>query len=209
MRQGRIKMSLSADERQIINTAISGAEQRTAGEIVCVLAGASGDYLFYPIAWAALAALISPWVMMILTHASVERIFLIQLVVFGVVFLFCSAPGIRAALVPRRVQRAAAHKAAMEQFMLHGLARKQNRAGILIFVSMTEHYARIVADDGIAAKVTQEVWQEAIDTLLSHLREGRITEGFVDAIDQCASVLATHFPPGEQNDELPDKIFVI
>jgi putative membrane protein len=74
---------------------------------------------------------------------------------------------------------------------------------------MTEHYARIVADDGIAAKVTKEVWQEAIDTLLSHLREGRISEGFVAAIDQCASVLAAHFPPGEQNDELPDKIFVI
>jgi putative membrane protein len=202
-------MSLSAEERQKVGAAISQAEQRTSGEIVCVLAQTSSDYLFYPIAWAALAALISPWAMIILTHASVERIFLIQLLVFGAVFLLFSAPRIRAAVVPRHVQRAAAHKTAMEQFMIHGLSAKQNRAGILIFVSMTEHYARIVADDGIAAKVTKEVWQEAIDTLLSHLREGRISDGFVAAIDQCASVLAAHFPPGEQNDELPDKIFVI
>ena len=43
---------------------------------------------------------------------------------------------------------------------------------MLIFVSLAEHYARIVADDGIASKVHQSVWQDAIDALLERASAG-------------------------------------
>jgi putative membrane protein len=108
------------------------------------------------------------------------------------------------------MRRAEAHRAAMAQFMIRGMARKQNRAGVLIFVSLTEHYARIVADDGIASKVHQTVWQDAIDALLDHMRGGRIVEGFVIAVEKCGKVLAEHFPPGsDDKDQLPDRIYLI
>jgi putative membrane protein len=98
----------------------------------------------------------------------------------------------------------------MDQFMIRGMARKQNRAGILIFVSLAEHYARIVADDGIASKVRQSVWQEAIDALLERASAGEIVEGFVIAVEICGKVLAEHFPPAtDDKDELPDRIYLI
>jgi putative membrane protein len=98
----------------------------------------------------------------------------------------------------------------MEQFMIRGMARKKNRAGILIFVSLAEHYARIVADDGIASKVDEQVWQEAIQSLLSRMSEGEIAEGFVIAVEKCGRVLAEHFPPAtEEEDQLPDRIYLI
>lgn len=94
--------------------------------------------------------------------------------------------------------------------MIRGMARKKNRAGVLIFVSLAEHYARIVADDGIASKVAQTVWQDAVDALLECAAYGEIGEGFIIAVDKCGKVLAEHFPPepGDE-DQLPDRIYLI
>jgi putative membrane protein len=103
-----------------------------------------------------------------------------------------------------------AHRLAMQQFMIRGVARTKERSGVLIFVSLAERYARIIADDGIAARVSQSDWQAAIDSLIAHMREGRVPEGFVAAIGLCGKELATHFPrTGPPRDELPDRIYVI
>lgn len=93
--------------------------------------------------------------------------------------------------------------------MIRGMAKKQNRAGVLIFVSVAEHYVRIVADDGIASKVDKSVWQGAVAALLQHIRGDDLAAGFISAVEQCGAVLAEHFPPSGVKDELPDKIYVI
>ncbi|MGH6834195.1 MAG: TPM domain-containing protein [Methylocella sp.] len=201
---------LSVDDQRRVSAAIKAAEATTAGEIVCVLARASSDYKSYAIAWSALLALIAPWFLIALTNLSVHEIFLAQIVIFVALFFILSESALGRFLVPRRARRVEAHRAAMEQFMIRGMARKQNRAGVLIFVSLTEHYARIVADYGIASKVHQTVWQDAIDALLDHMRGGRIAEGFVIAVEKCGKVLAEHFPPGtDDRDQLPDRIYLI
>ncbi|MGH6794123.1 MAG: TPM domain-containing protein [Methylocella sp.] len=201
---------LSVEEQRRVSAAIKAAEATTAGEIVCVLARASSDYKSYATAWSALLALIAPWFLIALTNLSVHEIFLAQIVLFVALFLILSESPLARFLVPRRVRRAEAHRAAMEQFMIRGMARKQNRAGVLIFVSLNEHYARIIADDGIASKVHQTVWQDAVDALLDHFRGGRIAEGFVIAVEKCGKVLAEHFPAGtDDKGQLPDRIYVI
>jgi putative membrane protein len=204
------KARLSQDDQRRISDAIRAAEANTSGEIVCVLARASSNYMTYATAWSALIALIAPWILLALTNLSVREIFLAQIVIFVALFLSLSESSVGRALVPHRARRAEAHRAAMEQFMVRGMARKANRAGILIFVSLAERYARIVADDGIAAKVDQSVWQEAIDALLVRVSEGEIAEGFIVAIEKCGRVLAGHFPPGSAGeDQLPDRIYLI
>jgi putative membrane protein len=202
-------MIIWTEDRRRISAAIKAAETKTAGEIVCVVARSSSDYLAYPTAWAALAAFVAPWALVMTTHLAVHRILLIQLLVFVAVFLILWLSPMRMLLVPRRIARAKAHRAAMEQFMIRGMSRKQNRAGVLIFVSLAEHYARIVADVGIASKVDKRVWQSAVDSLIANIRDGRIADGFIAAVEQCGAVLATHFPAGGQTDELPDRIYVI
>jgi putative membrane protein len=81
--------------------------------------------------------------------------------------------------------------------------------GILIFVSIAEHYARVIADEGIAQKVSNAEWQAAIDVLIGHIRDGRVTAGFVAAIQRCGDVLAAHAPPDGSADELPDRLYVL
>jgi putative membrane protein len=200
----------SAEDQCRIGDAIKAAEATTAGEIVCVLARASSDYMSYATAWSALIALIAPWFLIALTNLSVHEIFLTQIVIFVVLFLILSESPLSRVLIPRRVRRAHAHRAAMEQFMIRGMARKRNRAGVLIFVSLAERYARIVADDGIASKVHQSVWQDAIDALLERAGAGEVVEGLVIAVEKCGKVLAEHFPPErDDKDELPDRIYLI
>ena len=59
-------------------------------------------------------------------------------------------------------------------------------------------------------RVPQSQWQDAVDTLVGHMREGRIADGFVAAIERCGAVLAGHFPAvaGSRN-ELPDRIHLV
>jgi putative membrane protein len=197
-------------DRQRIADAIHAVEARTSSEIVCVLAQSSSKATVLPALIAAVIALALPWLLVAFTAMTVERILLLQVVAFFVLLLLLSLPRVRSALVPPRTRRAMAHHAAMEQFVLRGVARKKDRSGILIFVSLAERYARILADEGIAAKVPQAHWQGAIDALVGHMRDGRIADGFVSAINLCGEELARHFPrSGASRDELPDRVYVI
>ena len=203
-------MNVSEQDRARISTAIRAAEKKTSGEIVCVLAQSSSDVTALPILVAAVVALALPWLLVALTAMSVHRILVLQVLVFVALALVLCVPQVRVALVPRRARRAVAHRAAMEQFTIRGIARKKDRTGILIFVSLAEHYARIIADVGIAGRVPQSEWQDAIDALVTHMKYGRIADGFIMAIDVCGRVLATHFPRTETSrDELPDRIYLI
>lgn len=203
-------MSLSEQDRDRIAQAIRDAEARTSGEIVCVLARMSADATALPVFLAAVAALALPWLLIAVTALPVQRILVLQIALFVLLMLVLCIPRVRVALMPRRARRAVAHRVAMEQFVIRGIARKKDRSGILIFVSLAEHYVRIIADDGIAAKVPQGEWQSAVDALVAHLREGRAGDGFLAAIEACGAKLAEHFPrQAGSRDELPDRIYLI
>ncbi len=202
-------MQLTAQDVERIAQTIRRAEETTSGEIVCVLARRSSDYAYVPPLWGAFAALASPWPMLLFTDLSTREIFSAQIVIFIVATLFVSWGPVRFFLTPRTVKRARAAREAIEQFFSRGVAATKGRTGVLIFVSCAERYARIVADDAIAAKIANEEWLNALDALLADLRQERVADGFVAAIEECARLLAKHAPPGASGDELPDKIYVI
>ena len=202
-------MEFTKAQHEAVAAAIREAEQKSSGQIVCVLARASSAYAHVPLLWASALALITPWPLIDFTPWSVQRIFLAQLVVFLVAAIVFSWLRLRLLLVPRAVQRSRAHHAAIEQFVVRRVAHTKNRCGILIFVSLAEHYARIIADEGIAQKVPNAEWQTAVDALVAHMRGGDIAAGFAAAIERCSAVLAAHAPPDGSPNELPDRLYVI
>ena len=202
-------MGLTKEDYDRVAAAIHAAEQRTSGQIVCVLAHASSAYAHIPILWATLATLLTPWPLIYFTQWSVQRIFVAQLVAFLITALIFSWAPLRILLVPRAAQRARAHRAALEQFVLRGISHTRNRCGVLIFVSLAEHYARIIADEGVAQKVHASEWQAAIDALTKHMHDGHIAAGFIAAIERCGAVLAQHAPPDGSQNELPDRLYVL
>jgi len=203
-------MTISAQDQERISLAIRSAEAKTSGEIVCVLAQSSSDATALPVFLAAMAALALPWLLVGFTVMTVQRILSLQIVLFFASMAVLCLPQVRVALMPRKTRRAAAYRVAMEQFASRGIARKAERSGILIFVLLAERYARIIADEGIAARVPQSEWQTTVDALVAHMRDGRIADGFVTAIEICGNNLARHFPrTATSRDDLADRIYLI
>jgi putative membrane protein len=202
-------MELTREDHQAISAAIHEAEQHTSGQIICVLAHASSDYVHIAILWASALALFAPWPLMVFTQWSVQWIYGAQIAVFIVAGIVFAWMPLRLLLVPRPALRAQAHRAALEQFVVRRIAHTKNRCGVLIFVSLAEHYARIIADEGIAQKVPAAEWQAAIDAMTAHMRDGRIGQGFVAAIERCGAVLAAHAPPDGSPNALPDRLYLM
>ncbi|TGW05094.1 SDR family NAD(P)-dependent oxidoreductase, partial [Mesorhizobium sp. M2D.F.Ca.ET.145.01.1.1] len=79
-----------------------------------------------------------------------------------VLALLWTLPGLRIHMVPRRLRYQAAHANAVKQFLARNVHRTTARTGVLIFVSIAERYAEVVADSGIDAKVGQQVWDGVV-----------------------------------------------
>jgi putative membrane protein len=201
---------ISQNDKDRITEAIRRAEAGTSGEIFCVVAHRASEYRLVPVAWAAAIALAVPWPLIHFTLWPASVIYFLQLAAFIAIAIALSQPSIRFRIVPRRAKHDRAHALAMRQFFAQGLHQTENRTGVLIFASLAERYAEIIADAGINAKVAPDVWDNAVAALIDGMRRDQPGDGFVAAIEQCGAVLALHFPPGALNrDELPNKLVEI
>lgn len=204
---------IGADDHARIAEAIRKAEAETSGEIYAVLARSSDDYFFAAGFVATCGILIASVFAAFLAH---WYWFDIRLPIFGLAVLaaFVSAmvllwfvPSIRMLLVPRRIRYKRAHLNALQQFLARNVHITEQRTGILLFVSMAEHYAEVIADAGINARVEQEEWNAIVSTLIHHASRAAVGEGFVEAIGQAGKLLSHHFLAGDDDvNELDDHL---
>ena len=201
---------VDADGQRRVADAITAAEEKTSGEIVAVVAADSSAYLHVPFMWAALIALAMPWPFIHFTWMTVHTIWLLQLVTFAVLLAVFMYRPIRFALVPVSTRRQRAHRRAVEQFLTQNLHTTEGRTGVLVFVSVAERYAEILADSGIHAKVPEKEWKSIVDALTAAIGEGRAADGFVAAVGAIGARLAQHFPPGATaGSHLPNHLIVL
>jgi putative membrane protein len=199
---------LSDDDRGRIAVAVRKAEQRTAGEFVTVIARRADTYLVVPLLIAAAVALLLPG---LLWFAGVLRdfaaLYALQLGTFIVLALLLSWQRIAVALAPDRIKAERVARRAREQFLLRGLHRTHARAGVLLFVAVAEHRVELIADEGIHSRVPAGTWDEVVAGFTRAVRERRIADGFVVAIDTVADRLTAHFPrAADDTNELPDRL---
>jgi len=201
---------ITAEDQIRLAEAIRDAESRTAGEIVVVVAQEASHYRSIPILWALLMALAIPWPLIALTALGPTRIFQVQLLVALAMSVFLSLPKRRFSLVPRFIKHARAREAAAREFLRRGLTRTRDKTGVLIYVAMGEHYAEILADAGIADRVDADLWRDIIRDLTGAIKEGRIADGLMGAVERSGAILAEHAPPrpGDE-DELPNKVILL
>lgn len=222
-----------ADHRRIAD-AVAAAEKTTAGEIYCVLAPSVSDYRETPIAWATGAALALPALALLLGfeprmlvalfggwtagHGPVgQTIFnalaiyaASQAAVFVLAALIVSIPPVRRALTPGSLKAERVHRAAMQQFLGHGLHVTRERTGVLLFASLAEHRAEVIADEGIYTVADPKVWEEVVALLLAGLKRRDIAGAFEAAVKRSGEILAEHVPPRADNpNELPDRLVVL
>lgn len=216
--------------RALIGETVSAAEANTSGEIVTVLAETSDGYTDVALLWAAGAAFtamsvfaavpqpfLDAWDMLTASWGHVwsagelaSMVIALGLVTFLAVMLIQQWPPLKYALIPAPTKTIRVHNQAVRQFKVGARGRTAARTGVLIYLSMREHRAEIVADESIAAKVSAEVWGEAMGDMLVHIRKGAIAEGLAAGIRDVGFVLAEHFPRGSEDDnELPDALIEV
>ncbi|MFM7402562.1 MAG: TPM domain-containing protein [Erythrobacter sp.] len=216
--------------RKLVSDAVTAAESATSGEIVTVLTEASDGYTDVALMWAAgsaftimsiFAAFPSPfldawdasfagWGHEWTTGELASTVIGLGLIMFLVVVLLQLWLPLKYALIPGPTKTIRVHNQAVRQFKVGAQARTTGRTGVLIYLSMREHRAEIVADESIAAKVPAEVWGEAMGDMLAHIRKGAVAEGLAVGISDVGHVLAEHFPRGSDDaNELPDRLIEV
>ena len=78
---------------------------------------------------------------------------------------------------------------------------------MLLYLSLAEHRAEIVADQAIHSKVEPDVWGDAMASLVEQVKAGRPGQGMAAAVERIGAVLAEHLPPTHDNpNEIPDRL---
>jgi putative membrane protein len=228
--------TLKPADLEAIEAAVREAETRTTGEIYCVVTPESSHYAETPIAWAAAVALLAPALLLLggvhvslpdffsawsteqvseAIEMSVRRALIGTIVLQGLLFvitaLIVEIPAVRRAMTPGRLKRHRVRRRAAEQFLAKNLHLTRERTGVLIFVSLGERMAELIADEGIAGHVDTHVWDKAMAALTEGLKRGEPAAGFAAAVGLCGDVLAQAFParPGDNPNELPDAVVML
>ena len=221
---------LSDAERERITAAVAGAEQRSAGEIVTILTRRSDGYTDIALIWAAIAAFLA---LLLLAYAPdfwlglIDRITgawanersprelfalagIAAMVMFvGMLVLQLWRP-LKFALVPGPIRSARVRGRAVAAFKIGAERRTHGRTGILIYLSLDERRAEIVADEAIAGQVSPEVWGDAMAAMLAEIRQGRVADGLIAAIERVGVVLAEYVPRADNDvNELPDRLIEV
>jgi uncharacterized membrane protein len=79
--------------------------------------------------------------------------------------------------------------------------------GVLIYLLLAENAIEIVADRGLASRVSAGEWQAIVQRMGSAFRERRFEDGLTQALEEVSALLVAHFPreAGQANpNELPD-----
>lgn len=226
---GKINHVSEADHA-IVTAAVAAAEAQTSGEIVTVIAAQSDDYDDVALLWASAAAFVAMSAVALFPdffrgiydmltggwgHELTANQWLGTVIAFGAakwigVWLILLWRPLRLWLTPRAILAQRVRARAVKLFRVGAESKTIGRTGVLLFVSLAEHRADIVADETIAAKVSPEVWGDAMAALIGHVRSGRPGEGMAAAVTQMGVVLAEHFPKGDDNpNELPDRLIEI
>ena len=221
---------VSAADHDVVTVAVAAAEAHTSGEIVTVVAAQSNDYDDVALVWASVVAFIAMSLIALFPefyrglydrltggwgHELTANQWLGTVIAIGVLkwigmWLILLWRPLRLALTPRAIKAQRVRARAVDLFKVGTEAKTLGRTGVLLYLSLKEHRADIVADEAIAAKVSPDVWGDAMAALIERVRAGQPGQGMAAAVTQMGVVLAQHFPRGSENpNELPDRLIEI
>jgi putative membrane protein len=219
--------SMSPADHIRVSEAVHAAESGTSGEIVTILADHSDRYLDVALWWSvaamilALAALAgfpqvydllmaklsNGWVGDVSGSEHFELALATAILAFGAIRLLMQWVKLRLALTPGSVKSRRVRRRAIRYFKVGAERRTAGRTGILIYLSLVERRAEIVADEAIHSIVPDEKWGEAMAAMLAEVRAGRVADGMMAAVRDVGAILGANFPRADGDvNELPDRL---
>ncbi len=202
---------LNSAERRQIEARIADAEKRTSGEIVVKVVSSSYHYPLAAMLGSSLLALLLGITVSYFTHHESMWFFLS---IFSIAFivlheLLKRVHAFKRPFVTKSDMNEEVEEAAIHSFYRRNINNTIDHTGILIYISLFEHHVRVVADKGINAKVSRDVWQELVTLIIAGIKNKTQANALAAAVDRCADILATHFPlkAGDRN-ELSNAVII-
>lgn len=222
--------AMDQSAQDVVTAAVAQAEADTSGEIVTVLADRSDGYTDVALLWAVAISftamalvtafplfftgladrLLGNWSHVWTAGQLLTLVTTVGLVKFLAMWALQLWQPLKFALIPRPVKVGRVRDAAIRHFKVGAERRTHGRTGVLLYLSMREHRAEIVADEAIAGKVSAEVWGKAMADMLAEIRQGHVAQGLAAGVRDVGEVLAEHFPRGSDDvNELPDRLILV
>lgn len=219
--------AMTPEGHDAVSAAVTEAERASDGEIVTIVSASSDAYHDVGLHYAVLAMLTAPivaalfpgWIEALanLLHGgwtaegearwTLLATVIAQTIAFLVVRYALAWPPLRMALTPGATKARRVRRRAIQLFRASAEQRTAARVGVLLYVSIAERKAEIVADEAIASRVAPDVWGDAMAALIERLRVGDAGGGMAAAVTRIGAVLAEHFPKTEADvNELPDRL---
>lgn len=194
----------SPTEKERISQAIAAVEKLTAGEVAVVVANESDRYPESTIlAGITLGGVVGLIVTDLLFHDSLWFFLPLTTVAALLIgWLTGKVPSLKRLFVPHaRLEEEVAQRA-LQVFYDKGLHRTRDATGVLFFISLLEHKAWVLADQGIYQKISQEKLNQHAVSVAAGIKQGRAAEALCQEIQQVGITLAQHFPikPDDTNE---------
>jgi putative membrane protein len=216
---------VDADYKRV-NQAVLEAESATSVEILPVVARSSGRYdrpEDIVGLWFAALAMIAVWMVFPLPRLEAgnwdspapvwQLLSLLTAALVGFVAgASCGAriDWLRRLFTPRRQMREEVYSRAREVFFDKRIHHTGEASGVLLYVSLFEHIAAVIADKGILDKLGQEHIDELCREFTQRLHEGTPVDALCDTASSIGRRLAPLLPRAEDDvNELPDALVVI
>lgn len=208
-------MFFSQEEQKKICTAVHEAESKTSGELVPMLVCESHSYPLAAIRGGSIVALV---IALSLT-ASIGGMFWLgdsnMWVFLGIFFplfwlsnlLISRIPSLKRFFLFTDEMEAEVQNSAFAAFFEERLYKTRDANGILIYISLLEHRAWIIADSGINDRIETKKWDEAVQCITRGIKDKHACDSLCQAIAMIGDMLATEFPIREDDEnELHDLI---
>lgn len=197
----KLKDKFSDEELNRIKTAVRNAEEKISGEIVPVIVERSGLYAIANYKGCLIAGVIAFVAMITLDRyvidAATHTLYYDPLFIFMVVMAGAGIgallpnliPSLKRWLVSRQYMDDCCRQSAENAFLEEEVFNTRHRTGIMIFISFFEHEVIVMADRGISKVVEQREWDNVVNDLISHIRQGRVVEGIEAGVQRCGDIL--------------------
>jgi putative membrane protein len=213
-------------DRQRVNHAVREAESATSAEIVPAVARSSGRYdrpEDIVGLWFAALALTVMWLVFPLPSVEAgnwgapapwwQLVALLAGTLVGFVagaFIGARVDWLRRLFTPRIQMREEVYGRAREVFFDKRVHHTGGGSGVLLYVSLFEHMAAVIADQSVLDKLGQEHIDEFCREFTQRLREGTLVDALCDTVGSFGRRLAPLLPRAENDaNELPDALVVI
>ena len=200
---------LTPESKAALAEAVRSVESCSSAELVVAVRPRTGSYLHADLLFGILAGFVALAVLLFSPWVFTPLWILLDPLLIGLLAGFaCSwSTGLRRKLTPFALRRQRIETAARSTFVERRVHGTTGRTGILLYVSVLEREAALVADVGVEALAAMDGWKEAVAGIERAVRAKEDGIAVAALVRGLASLLSSALVRGADDvNELPDEV---